>query len=32
MRFIADLKGRRKRKSKSQVPEVNVAEVPEVEI
>jgi hypothetical protein len=32
MRFVAGLKGRRKRKLKSQLAEVKVAEAPEVEI
>jgi hypothetical protein len=32
MRFVVDSKGRRKRKSENQMPEVKVAEAPEVEI
>jgi hypothetical protein len=32
MRFVVDSKGRRKRKSENQMPEVKVAEAPEIEI
>jgi hypothetical protein len=32
MRFVVDKKGRRKRKPENQMPEVKVAETPEVKI